>query len=190
MIPQCIGAEALRRAPSAALSRQPAPPLALASRLSMTPARYRRRPVVMEKVTRAEGQQLLVRQRLNRPLAPHLGIYKLNQTWFGASAWTRVTGVALSGSAYAYFAAYLVAPLADWHVESVSLAAGFAALPWLAKGAIKFALDFSFAFHFINGIKYLVYDLGKGFAKPAIKTGETTLWVSSILGGLYLSFGI
>lgn len=114
----------------------------------------------------------------------------MEQTWFGASAWTRITGCTLSGAAYVYFASYLVAPLLGFHLESASLAAAFAGLPFLAKGAVKFALGFPFAFHFINGVKHLVYDLGKGFAKPTIKRGEIALWVSSIISGLYLAFGL
>lgn len=114
----------------------------------------------------------------------------MEQTWFGASAWTRITGITLSGTAYLYFASYLVAPLLGLHVESASIATAFAGLPWLVKGGVKFALGFPFAFHFINGIKHLVYDLGKGFSKPAIKKGEIALWVSSVLSGLYLAFGV
>lgn len=143
-----------------------------------------------QKLSQEEGQQVLVNQRLNRPVAPHLGIYKMEQTWFGASAWTRITGCALSGAAYVYFTAYLASPLLGLHVESAALASGFAALPFVVKGAIKFALAFPFTFHFINGIKHLVYDLGIGFAKAQIKRGELALWVSSILGGGYLAFGL
>lgn len=123
-------------------------------------------------------------------MSPHLGIYKLEQTWFGASAWTRITGCALSGAAYLYLASYLAAPLLGLHLESASVAAAFAALPLAAKAAAKLALAFPFAFHCINGVKHLVYDLGKGFAKPAIKRGEVAVWLSSFLGALYLVFGL
>lgn len=146
--------------------------------------------VTTTKVSTDDGHQILVNQRLNRPISPHLGIYKMEQTWFGASAWTRITGCTLSGAAYVYFASYLIAPLAGFHIESASLAATFTTLPFLVKGGVKFALGFPFAFHFINGIKHLIYDFGKGFAKPSIKRGEQFLWVSSILGGLFLAFGL
>ncbi|RDA91806.1 hypothetical protein CP533_2837 [Ophiocordyceps camponoti-saundersi (nom. inval.)] len=147
-------------------------------------------PVATTKVAPEQGQQILARQRLNRPVSPHLGIYKLEQTWFGASAWTRITGCTLSGAAYVYFASYLVAPLVGLHLESASLAAAFASWPLFAKGAVKFVLGFPFTFHFLNGIKHLVYDMGIGFAKSSIKQGEMLLWITSVLGGLALAFGI
>ena len=142
------------------------------------------------RATPAEGNAILASQRLSRPVSPNLGIYKLEQTWFGASAWTRITGCALSGAAYVYFALYLAAPLLGWHVGSASLAAAFGAWPFLAKGAVKFALGFPFVFHFINGIKHLIYDFGIGFAKAQIVRGEIALWVSSVVGGLALAFGV
>ena len=123
-------------------------------------------------------------------MSPHLGIYKIEQTWLGHSAWTRITGCTLSGAAYVYFTAYLAAPLLGWHLETASVASAFAALPFAVKGGVKFALGFPFAFHFINGLRHLAFDLGKGFAKPTIKKAETALWISSILSGLYLAFGL
>ncbi|PHH93018.1 hypothetical protein CDD83_2128 [Cordyceps sp. RAO-2017] len=188
MISQRVGVAALRRGATkpSAFFNQNVPKLILASSMSTTQTR----PVATTKISNDDGHQILVKQRLNRPVSPHLGIYKMEQTWFGASAWTRITGCALSGTAYLYFVSYLVAPLLGLHIESASLAASFAALPLLVKGGIKFALGFPFAFHFFNGLKHLVYDLGKGFAKPTIKKGEMALWASSILGGLYLAFGL
>ncbi|KAL7823733.1 hypothetical protein V8C26DRAFT_383670 [Trichoderma gracile] len=149
-----------------------------------------RRPITTQKLSPEEGQQVLASQRLNRPVSPHLGIYKMEQTWFGASAWTRITGCTLSGAAYVYFTAYLVSPLLGFHVESAALASGFAALPFVLKGAVKFGLAFPFTFHFINGIKHLIYDLGAGFAKKDILLGEKLLWISSFIGGGYLAFGL
>lgn len=143
-----------------------------------------------DKLTPTQGHEILVAQRKQRPVSPHLTIYKIEQTWFGASAWTRITGITLSGAAYAYFATYLAAPLLGWHIESASLVETFAALPFAVKGAIKFGLGFPFAFHAINGIRHLSYDLVKGFAKKTINTGEKTIFAASVLGGLYLAFGL
>lgn len=146
--------------------------------------------VATTKVPQDEGHQILVNQRLNRPIAPHLGIYKLGQSWFSASAWTRITGCFLSGGAYLYFTGYLAAPLLGWHLESASLASAFASMPWIVNGGVKFLLGFPFVFHFINGIKHLVYDAKIGFKKAQIALGEKMLWVSSVLGSLYLAFGV
>jgi succinate dehydrogenase (ubiquinone) cytochrome b560 subunit len=147
-------------------------------------------PLTTVKATPTEGQEILAKQRLNRPISPHLGIYKLEQSWLGASAWTRITGCTLSGAAYVYFSAYLVAPLLGWHLESASLASAFAALPFAVKGLVKFGLGFPFVFHAINGVRHLVFDLGKGFQKQSIVKTELALWAASVLGGLYVAFGL
>lgn len=147
-------------------------------------------PVTTSKISNDEGHEILAKQRLHRPIAPHLSVYKLNQTWFGHSAWTRITGCTLSGAAYVYFTSYLVAPLFGWHIESAALAEAFASMPAAVNGAIKFALGFPFAYHFINGIRHLVFDMGKGFAKPTIVKTEIATWAASVVGGLFLAFGL
>lgn len=144
----------------------------------------------MTRLTPTEGKDVLVQQRLQRPVSPHLGIYKRSQTWFSASAWTRITGCTLSGAAYAYFLTYLIAPLAGFHVESQSLVAAFTSMPFAVTGLIKLGLGFPFVFHFINGMRHLSYDLLKGFAKTQIRTSERTILATSLLTTLYLAFGL
>ncbi|EHK15525.1 uncharacterized protein TRIVIDRAFT_187673 [Trichoderma virens Gv29-8] len=162
MIAHRLRLAAVRRATrSNVFFSQNIPRMVLASAMSTSQARL----ISTQQLSQEEGQQVLVNQRLNRP------------TWSGASAWTRITGCALSGAAYVYFTTYLASPLLGLHVESAALASGFAALPFVIKGAI-------------NGIKHLVYDLGIGLAKAQIKQGEIALWVSSFIGGGYLAFGL
>ncbi|PHH62635.1 hypothetical protein CDD81_6869 [Ophiocordyceps australis] len=185
---QRVGLAALRKgiAHTPSLART-SPAFFLAARLCSTPTR----PFASSThISTTEANQILAAQRRHRPVSPHLGIYKINQTWFGASAWTRITGCTLSGAVYAYFAAYLVAPLLGLHIESASLAAAFATWPVAAKGALKLALSFPFAFHFFAGCKHLLYDMGKGFAKQTIRNGEIALWGVSIASALYLAFGL
>ncbi|KAL6833539.1 putative succinate dehydrogenase cytochrome b subunit [Trichoderma sp. SZMC 28015] len=183
MIAHRLGLAAVRSATKPNVFSQNIPRMVLASAMSTSQARpvsstSQARPVSTQKLSREEGQQVLVNQRLKRPVSPNLGIYGMEQTWFGASAWTRITGCVLSGAAYVYFTAYLASPLLGLYVESAALASGFATLPFIVKGAIKFALAFPFTFHFINGIKHLVYDL------------EAALWILSFIGGSYLAFGL
>lgn len=144
----------------------------------------------MDKLSIDEGHKILVNQRLQRPVSPHLGIYKLEQTWFGTSAWNRITGCILSGTMYGYMGAYLVAPLLGWHFESAVVASTFASLPFIVQGGFKFVLGFPFAYHVINGVKHLVYDLGYGFAKSKVVGADKYLWGASILGGLLLAFAV
>jgi succinate dehydrogenase (ubiquinone) cytochrome b560 subunit len=147
------------------------------------------RSVATEKLTPSDGDSILVSQRLKRPLSPHLEIYKLDQTWFGGSAWHRITGSILSGGMYAFATAYLAAPLIGWHLESASLAAAFGSLPFLVKGTTKFVFAWPFVYHCINGVRHLVYDLGIGFAKNSFKVQGWGVWGASLVGGLALAFG-
>lgn len=150
----------------------------------------RHSPVGTSKVSQQEAQSILEQQRLKRPVSPHLSAYRYDQTWFGSSIWTRITGGGLSGAVYVYFAAYLVSPLMGWHIESASLAASFAALPVAAKGAIKFLVAWPFAFHCVNGIRHLSYDLTFGFARKQIVKWGWVVWGSSLALGLYAGFAL
>ncbi|CAG1975584.1 unnamed protein product [Fusarium graminearum] len=136
-----------------------------------------------------EGHQILVNQRLNRPVTPNLGIYKIGQVWFSASAWTRITGLIVGGTAYLTLGAHAVAPHLGLGFDSVALVSAFGALPFVAKAAIKFSLlGFPFSYHFINGIRHLVFDLGIGYKKAQFKKSEVATWTLSVIGGLVLAF--
>lgn len=141
-----------------------------------------------QKLTPPEGDAILAAQRLRRPVSPHLEIYDKMQTYFGGSAWQRITGAGFSGALYVFGASYLAAPLLGWHLESASLAAAFGALPLAVKGAAKFVLAWPFVFHAINGVRHLTYDFAVGFQRRTIVQGGWYIWGASIVGGLYLAF--
>ncbi|KAJ4423797.1 cytochrome b subunit of succinate dehydrogenase, Sdh3p [Gnomoniopsis sp. IMI 355080] len=148
-----------------------------------------RRSAATQPMTPSESQALLAQQRLRRPVSPHLEIYDKNQTWFGSSIFQRFTGMIFTGGLYAYSIGYLVAPLAGWHLESASVAAAFATLPFVVKGGIKMGLAWPFVFHGLNGIKHLVHDsTAKGFRKVIIKRNEYIIWGSSTVVALGLAF--
>ncbi|TPX23989.1 hypothetical protein DIZ76_013332 [Coccidioides immitis] len=122
--------------------------------------------------------QILAQQRLNRPVSPHLTIYRPQISWY-LSALNRITGSVLSGGLYVFATAYLVAPAIGWHLESASLAAAFGALPLAAKFAIKLGVAMPFTFHCMNGVRHLIWDLGKKLSnKEVIATGWTVVGLS------------
>ncbi|PGH27233.1 succinate dehydrogenase, cytochrome b556 subunit [Polytolypa hystricis UAMH7299] len=134
-----------------------------------------------------EPKEILAKQRLNRPVSPHLTIYKPQITWY-ASMSNRIAGTILSGSLYIFVTAYLVSPLLGWHLESASLAAAFGALPFAAKAATKFTLALPFTFHAFNGVRHLIWDMGKQFTnQQIIRTGFTVVGLS-VASALYLAF--
>jgi succinate dehydrogenase (ubiquinone) cytochrome b560 subunit len=60
------------------------------------------------------------------------------------------------------------------------MAAAFAAWPVAAKVAAKFAVAWPFTFHCFNGLRHLVWDMGKSFTnKAVIKTGWTIVGLSA-----------
>lgn len=125
-----------------------------------------------------DHSQILVQQRLRRPISPHLSIYKPQITWIGSSL-HRITGCALSGTLYLWATAYLASPVFGWHFESATMAAAFGALPLVAKVLLKSTLALPFTYHCLNGIRHLVWDTGRALTNPTIiKTGWTVVGLS------------
>ncbi|KAL2824038.1 hypothetical protein BDW59DRAFT_162809 [Aspergillus cavernicola] len=123
--------------------------------------------------------KLLAEQRLRRPVAPHLSIYRPQITWYGSAA-HRLTGIMLSGPLYLFATAYLAAPLLGWHLESASLAAAFGALPVIAKVGIKGFFALPFTYHCLNGLRHLTWDTGRAITnKQVIQTGWTVVGLST-----------
>lgn len=116
--------------------------------------------------------------RFNRPQSPHLTIYKPQLTSM-LSITHRGTGIALTGYAAIFGLASLVCPEGANSVISVidGLHLGAASL-----AALKFTLAFPFAFHSVNGVRHLFWDLGKFLTiKEVYTTGYAVLVVSTIL---------
>ncbi|POS86798.1 hypothetical protein EPUL_002008 [Erysiphe pulchra] len=134
--------------------------------------------VATKNINSSESYEILVAQRKNRPTSPHLTIYRPQITW-SLSALNRITGCIVSGGFYVFGAAYLVSPLFGWHMDSATIAAGFGALPLAVKLGLKTLVALPFTFHSINGVRHLVWDLGKAFTNQAvIRTGWTVVGLS------------
>jgi succinate dehydrogenase (ubiquinone) cytochrome b560 subunit len=146
------------------------------------------RAAATESMSQKEANDLLASQRRQRPVSPHLSIYAYDQTFFIGSIWQRFTGAGFAGALYVFSAAYLVAPLTGWHLESASLATAFAGLPVALKGGVKFFLAWPFVFHLFNGVRHLLWDVGFGFSRKDIKQQGWIFWTTSLLGALGLTF--
>jgi succinate dehydrogenase (ubiquinone) cytochrome b560 subunit len=131
-------------------------------------------------MTPKDSIEILAAQRKHRPVAPHLTIYKPQLTWY-LSMFNRLTGVVLSGGIYVFALTYLASPLFGWHLDSASLAAGFASWPVLAKVAAKFTIALPFTFHSFNGLRHLLWDSAKLFKNiQVIRTAQAVIGVSLI----------
>ena len=138
-------------------------------------------------ITPDEARAVLVAQRKKRPIAPHLSIYQPQLTWY-ASAANRVTGCVLAGSVYLFGAAYAVAPLAGFHLESATIAASFAALPVAVKVLVKGSLALPFTFHAFSGLRHLTWDTARELSiRGVYRTGYAVLGLTAV-SSIYLTF--
>ncbi len=112
------------------------------------------RPATTQQIVSTDSDQTLVKQRQERPIAPHLGIYEWQIISINSSL-MRITGAISSGALYVFGTAYLAAPLFGWHLGSVNTAPKFGTLPPAAKAVAKFVLAWPSAFHDFNGLRYL-----------------------------------
>ena len=151
----------------------------------LTHVRYR--SAAFQSMSDSEAsQQILAKQRLARPVSPHLAIYKPQITWYG-SALNRVTGVAASGAFYAFGLAYLVAPVLGWHVETASIAAAFGAWPFALKVFAKFAASMPFTYHSFNGLRHLMWDFGAGLTNKQVQVTGWSVVGISVVSSLFLA---
>lgn len=147
-----------------------------------------RRLAATESASQSQAQEILAKQRLNRPVSPHLSIYKPQITWY-ASSLNRITGVTLSGALYLFGIAYLAAPTLGWHLETQSMVAAVAAWPLAVKLGLKSFFAFPFFFHSYNGLRHLSWDLGLGLKNTqVIRTGWTVVGLTVATSLYYVFF--
>lgn len=123
-----------------------------------------RRHLTTHKITSQSAHERLTAQRRNRPIAPHMTIYKW-QYVSSASALHRITGLLLSGSLYGLATAYLFVPALGLQFDWSDMVTAFGSLPTGVKAALKFGSSMPFTYHAFNGVKHLVWDSGHLLSK-------------------------
>lgn len=111
----------------------------------------------------------------DRPLSPHLGIYRWGWT-MSLSILHRFTGLVLSLGTL-LIAAWLLA-LAGGS-EHYALVQAFVD-HWFGRLVLA-AWSFSFFYHLCNGIRHLFWDMGYGFELPAARFSAGLVIAASIL---------
>jgi len=113
--------------------------------------------------------------RLDRPLSPHLQVYRWQVT-NTLSILHRATGVALSAG---------LVVLVWWLVALASGPDYYAMVrevitaPWFKLPLIGWS--FCFFYHFANGIRHLVWDVGYGFERSQIRVGGWLVFIAAVL---------
>ncbi|KAF8885492.1 SDHC, cytochrome b subunit of succinate dehydrogenase [Infundibulicybe gibba] len=136
-----------------------------------------KRAVQTQSLPASASVDILNKQRLLRPSSPHFTIYQPQLTWLGSIV-NRATGGALSALLYGFSIAYLIAPGTFDSVHIVEFVSG---LPDVVKYAGKTLLAAPFAFHSLNGLRHLSWDMGKFLTlKGAYGTGYAVLGATAI----------
>ncbi|HEY5346708.1 MAG TPA: succinate dehydrogenase, cytochrome b556 subunit [Rhizomicrobium sp.] len=110
-----------------------------------------------------------------RPLSPHITIYRWPVT-MATSITHRATGIALSAGTV----------VLAWWLIAVSngpeALQDFMALAASPVGlAVLFGFTWSLAFHLLNGIRHLAWDLGYGFSKPVAHKSGVLVFAASLV---------
>jgi len=120
----------------------------------------------------------------NRPLSPHLGIYRFRWT-MALSILNRITGAGLAGGML-LLAWWLIAAAAgpvDFALVSDLIASWFGRI-------LLFGWTWALFFHLLNGIRHMIWDTGRGLDLPAAWTsgmlvvaGSVVLSLATFAGG-------
>ena len=117
-----------------------------------------------------------------RPLSPHLQIYRWPVT-MATSIAHRVTGVALSAG---------MLLLAWWLLAAALGPQAYHAFAVLAANPlgqiVLFGLVWSLAFHLLNGIRHLAWDIGVGFEVSTANRSGVAVVLLSLVATLALFF--
>ncbi|CUK05957.1 succinate dehydrogenase, cytochrome b556 subunit [Shimia thalassica] len=116
--------------------------------------------------------------RGNRPLSPHLSIYRPQLT-SATSIFARITGVALLGAAVLVVWWFLAAASGPEYFDLVN-----GLMTSFLGDLVMFAALWAICYHFLSGLRHLYWDTGRGLE---IETAEK-LAKGVIIGSFVLTF--
>jgi len=112
---------------------------------------------------------------IERPLSPHLQIYKPQITMV-TSITHRITGIALAVGTLL---------LAWWLIAAAAGPEAFATVSafigsWFGRLAL-FGFSWALFYHLCNGIRHLFWDAGKGFELPTMRKSGMAAIIASVV---------
>ena len=110
-----------------------------------------------------------------RPLSPHLGVYKFMYT-MSLSILHRITGCAAAVGflLFVWWLMALASGPAAYASAMNALATPFAKL-------LLVGFTFSFIYHFCNGIRHLVWDTGRGLERAQARRSGVVVIIAALL---------
>lgn len=121
-----------------------------------------------------------------RPLSPHLQVWKWHAT-MASSILHRATGIANYVGAVAFAIWFLL--LATGNEASIAfLFEG--SMSWVTRFGLV-ALTYSISYHWLNGLRHLVWDIGKGFDPKGSNQRSILIMIGSVIptAALWLNLG-
>jgi succinate dehydrogenase / fumarate reductase, cytochrome b subunit len=119
-----------------------------------------------------------------RPLSPHLGVYKFRYTT-SLSILHRITGCA-AAVGFLLFVWWLMALASG----PAAYASAMSALGSPLAKLLLVGFTFSFVYHFCNGIRHLVWDTGRGLERAqARRSGAVVVFAALLLTAAGVWFG-
>lgn len=118
----------------------------------------------------------------NRPLSPHLQVYKLPLTGL-ISITHRMTGVALSlGLLLVVSMLFMIAMGAETYANLQQL------LQWWLVKLVFCGLLYALFFHLCHGVRHLIWDAGKSFEKHSLQQYAVVELIAAVVltGGTLL----
>ncbi len=133
-------------------------------------------------LTAAAGRKALRMAKSNRPLSPHLQVYRLP-----VSAWMSITH-RFTGVVLCFGAILLTYWLMAATYGELVYADAQAILGSLIGQLVLIGVVFSLWYHFCNGIRHLIWDTGRGLELPSLQTsGLITIAAAVVLSVLTLA---
>ncbi|CAI4035592.1 hypothetical protein SMKI_13G2420 [Saccharomyces mikatae IFO 1815] len=132
--------------------------------------------------------ELLVSQRKKRPISPHLTVYEPEMSWY-LSSLHRISGILLALGFYVFTSSLGVTTILGMDTTFQDLNKWYhETLPKWSQWLVKGSAGYLFAFHFGNGVRHLIWDMGYELTNPGvIKTGSIVLAGTLILGSYLLA---
>ena len=121
---------------------------------------------------------------INRPLSPHVGIYKW-QVSNTLSILHRATGIFLSLGSLALVAWVVATALGQSSYDAV-----LSILSSPLGLLVLFGQSFAFFYHLANGIRHLVWDAGYGFDKQVAQKSGWVAFIASLLVTIVFWLGV
>lgn len=117
----------------------------------------------------------------NRPLSPHLSIYKMQLT-SSLSILHRITGAYLYFGLILFSWAIFALSYFPYILENIGFCVNNCQLTGILFKLMVTGWLFSLFYHMLNGIRHLFWDIGKGFEiKTAYTTGKIVITLSLFL---------